>query len=86
MLAFPFTNGLAMDKAPKHQVGEYLALYTMAFSLAHIVGPPIAMYVADIYGYNAVWWLMGAISLLILILIERLKTAVKIRDLKLKLV
>ena len=82
MLGFPFTNGLAMDKAPENKAGEYLGLYTMAFSLSHIVGPAVGMQVAEKFGFDAVWFLMGIIGLLAITLIERLKRTIKARDLK----
>ena len=86
MLAFPFTNGLAMDKAPENKTGEYLALYTMAFAFSHIIGPAIGMQFADKFGYNSVWFLMGVVALIAIVLIEQLKRSIIARDLKLNLV
>lgn len=85
MLAFPFANALAMDRAPKNKTGEYLALFTMAFSISHIVGPPVGMQVADKFGYNSVWFLIGAVALIAILLIEKLKHDVKVRNMRLKM-
>ena len=36
MIAFPFSNAFAMERAKKGNQGEYMALYGIAFSLGHI--------------------------------------------------
>ena len=38
MLAFPYSNAFAMQRAKKGHPGEYMALYSIAFSLAHVFG------------------------------------------------
>ena len=43
MLAFPFTNNFAMTRAPEGKEGRYLALYSMAFSFAHIFSAKTGM-------------------------------------------
>jgi predicted MFS family arabinose efflux permease len=83
MLSFPFSNALAMDKAPKNQMGEYLALYTMAFAFSHIVGPNLGVQIADKWGYNACWLVMGAICIIAVLLTQDLKKSIKERDRKL---
>jgi predicted MFS family arabinose efflux permease len=83
MLAFPFSNALAMDKAPANQMGEYLALYTMAFSASHIVGPNLGVQLADKFGYNVCWMAMGIFCVIAVLLTEDLKKDIKVRDTKL---
>lgn len=36
IMAFPFSNAVALNRAPKGQEGQYMGLYTMSFSLAQI--------------------------------------------------
>jgi len=64
MLAFPFTNNFAMNRAPLGKEGRYLALYSMAFSLAHIFSAKTGMEVIDRFGYEANWYLMGGLGML----------------------
>ena len=64
MLAFPFTNNFAMNRAPKGSEGRYLALYSMAFSCAHIFSAKTGMEVIDRFGFFANWFLMGGLGLL----------------------
>lgn len=64
MLAFPFTNNFAMNRAPSGNEGRYLALYSMAFSCAHIFSAKTGMEVIDRFGFFANWFLMGGLGLL----------------------
>ena len=50
MFAFPFSNSFALSRAPRGHEGRYMALYTMTFSLAHIVSSKMGMQIIDIYG------------------------------------
>lgn len=68
MLAFPFTNNFAMNRAPSGKEGRYLALYSMAFSFAHIFSAKTGMEIIDRFGYITNWFVMGALGLLAVIL------------------
>ena len=68
MLAFPFTNNFAMNRAPSGNEGRYLALYSMAFSCAHIFSAKTGMEVIDRFGFMANWFLMGGLGLLAVLL------------------
>ena len=60
MFAFPFSNSFAIGRAPKGHEGRYMALYTMSFSLAHIVSSKTGMTIIDNYGYQTNWIFMGS--------------------------
>ncbi|MCF6347165.1 MAG: MFS transporter [Flavobacteriaceae bacterium] len=77
MLAFPFTNAFAMTRAVKGKEGLYMALYTMAFSLAHIFSAKTGMEVIDRFGFDANWYLMGVLSLIAAALSVWLKRVLK---------
>ncbi len=64
MFCFPFSNSFAMGRAPRGQEGRYMALYTMTFSLAHIVSSKAGMGIISRWGYNANWLFMGCAGLL----------------------
>jgi predicted MFS family arabinose efflux permease len=64
MLAFPFSNNFAMSRAPSGSEGRYLALYSMAFSCAHIFSAKTGMEVIDRFGFFANWFLLGGLGLL----------------------
>ncbi|SFS59282.1 MDR family MFS transporter [Lutibacter maritimus] len=77
MLAFPFTNNFAMSRAPIGKEGRYLALYSMAFSLAHIFSAKTGMEVIDRFGFAANWYLMGGLGLLAMVLMIWLRKSLK---------
>lgn len=63
MFCFPFSNSFAMGRAPRGHEGRYMALYTMTFSLAHIVSSKTGMEIISHWGYNANWFFMGTAGL-----------------------
>lgn len=73
MLAFPFTNNFAMNRAPVGNEGRYLALYAMAFSCAHIFSAKTGMEVISRFGFSANWFLMGGLGLLAVFLMVWLR-------------
>lgn len=64
MFAFPFSNAVALSRAPKGHEGRYMAIYTMSFSLAHILSAKIGMELINYYGYQANWFFMGMLGVL----------------------
>lgn len=61
MLNFPFLNTIAMKRSERGKPGEYMALFTMAFSVSHILGHKIGMYLIGEWGYTVTWYFMGAV-------------------------
>ena len=78
MLAFPFTNNFAMNRAPSGKEGRYLALYSMAFSFAHIFSAKTGMEIIDRFGYAANWYLMGSLGLLAVVLMLWLRNSLRV--------
>ena len=75
ILSFPFSNAFAMGRAPKGQEGRYMALYTMSFSLAHIVSSKVGLEIIGHFGYSANWFVMGTfgvVAMLFCIWLQRL--------------
>ena len=68
MLAFPFTNNFAMNRAPIGKEGKYLAMYTMAFSMAHIFSAKTGMEIIERFSFEANWYVMGSLGLLAFLL------------------
>lgn len=73
MLAFPFGNAFAMTRAVRGKEGLYMALYSMAFSMAHIFSAKTGMEIIARFGFNMNWYLMGLLSLIAVFLSYRLK-------------
>lgn len=66
MFAFPFSNSVALSRAPKGHEGRYMAIYTMSFSMAHILSAKVGMEIIEYFkkdGYQMNWFFMGSIGL-----------------------
>ncbi|WP_310377614.1 MFS transporter [Flavobacterium sp.] len=74
---FPFANGFAMSRAPKDQVGRYMALYTMSFSLAHIISSKLGLEIISRFGYTTNWIVMGSFGIAAMLFCLKLKQMIK---------
>lgn len=77
MIAFPFSNAFAMDRARKGNQGEYMALYTISFSIAHIFGHNAGMQMVDKLGYDTTWYIITILSVICIFLLFVLKVYVQ---------
>jgi len=64
MFSFPFSNSVALSRAPKGHEGRYMAIYTMSFSSAHILSAKMGMEIIEYFGYQINWLVMGSLGLL----------------------
>ncbi|MDH7444494.1 MFS transporter [Aquimarina sp. 2201CG14-23] len=74
MISFPFGNAFALDRSKKGRQGAYMGLYSMSFSVAHILGHNSGMQFINIYGYHNAWLFMAgiaAIGTFLLFLVKR---------------
>lgn len=73
MIAFPFSNAFAMERAKKGNQGEYMALYAISFSMAHIFGHKAGMQMVDGFGFDKTWYtitLIGGFCVLLLLILK----------------
>ena len=66
IMAFPFANSFAMSYAPPARLGEYSGLYTMSFSMAHLLAPLLGMQIAENFGFSVLWYAAFGLSSAIL--------------------
>jgi predicted MFS family arabinose efflux permease len=52
MIAFPFSNAFAVERAKKGNQGEYMALYSIAFSVSHILSHNAGMHLVSKFGFE----------------------------------
>mgnify|MGYP000085442133 FL=1 len=69
MIAFPFSNAFAMDRAKKGNQGEYMALYSISFSIAHIFGHNAGMQMTDKLGFDNTWLIITGLAALCVFLL-----------------
>jgi len=73
MFAFPFSNSVALSRAPKGHQGRYMAIYTMSYSLAHIFSAQAGLGIigyytkhnySQLFAYTMNWLFMGTLGLM----------------------
>ena len=75
MVAFPFSNSFAVERAKKGNQGEYMALYAIAFSLSHIFSHNAGMQMVNKFGFEFtlnVLTILGLVGVGILFLLMRI--------------
>ncbi|SFW65579.1 MFS transporter [Cellulophaga fucicola] len=73
MIAFPFSNAIAMERSKRGNQGEYMALYSIAFSISHIFAHNYGMHSIANNGYTFTWNVITIISVLGILLLLLLK-------------
>ncbi|MCL7753804.1 MFS transporter [Polaribacter sp. Z022] len=74
MIAFPFSNAFAVERAKKGNQGEYMALYSISFSLSHIFSHNVGMQMVDEFGFEFTWYtttIFALVGVLILMYLLR---------------
>lgn len=65
ILAMPFMSSYMMQRAGANNMGAYAAIYSMAWSIAHVISPLISMQIIAHYGFSYLWFFMAATCLLV---------------------
>lgn len=73
MIVFPFSNSFALDRAKRGLKGEYMALYSIAFSISHIFAHNLGFHLIDALGFHMTWIIMSLSGLIGLGLLLYLK-------------
>ena len=47
VISFPFSNAFALSRSTPGRRGQFMGLYSMAFSTAFIIAPPLGMWIAE---------------------------------------
>lgn len=64
MLTLPFTATIAIKRAGRTNQGAYMGFNSLAFAAANIFSPYLGTFIADNFGYNALWMTTGTVLLL----------------------
>ena len=67
MLNFPFAYTYAVGLASQKHRGQYMALFAMTFSFAHIFAPSLGMQIADNWGYSTLWIILTQASIFVVL-------------------
>ncbi|WP_052184126.1 MFS transporter [Psychroserpens sp. Hel_I_66] len=79
MIAFPFSNSFAVDRAKKGNQGEYMALYSISFSIGHIFGHNAGLQMSATIGYDNTWYIVTAIAFAAAIILFILNNYLKLK-------
>jgi predicted MFS family arabinose efflux permease len=63
MLSMPFMNTFWVTRTVNENRGQYAGLYTVAWSIAQVLGPGTGGQIADHLGFNALWWIIGGVCI-----------------------
>ncbi|MEM8526925.1 MAG: MFS transporter [Bacteroidota bacterium] len=64
MASLPFLSTIALNRTNEHNRGRYMALFTMTYSISHIVAPNMGLQLAQGFGYQMMWYVIVGFSLL----------------------
>ncbi len=65
IFAMPFMMNFALSRAPKERQGQYSALYSMSYGIANIFAPSLALGIAAAYGFDAMFVVFIALSVMV---------------------
>jgi predicted MFS family arabinose efflux permease len=66
IVSMPFMNTFWIARTTNENRGQYAALYTVAWCSAQALGPFLGAQVAERFGYAALWWGTGVVSILLM--------------------
>ncbi len=76
MINFPFANRFAMERSDTGKAGSYMALYTIAFSIAHIIGHNAGLQAIANFGYEFTWYVAAGLLVIAAVITLYLKVVV----------
>ena len=82
MIAFPFSNAFAAERAKKGNQGEYMALYSISFSIAHIFGHNAGLQMTNQLGFDTTWYIIAGIAAICALILFLLNNHLKIKTVK----
>ncbi|TDE15415.1 MFS transporter [Dyadobacter psychrotolerans] len=62
MLTLPYMNTLVVSRSTESNRGKYSAAYSLSWAVAQVIGPASGGYVAENFGYNALWIVLVVLS------------------------
>jgi predicted MFS family arabinose efflux permease len=62
MLVMPFSSNYVYGRSSGSKQGQYMALYTMAYSVANILAPLFGTQVIAAWGYSTLWYLLAILA------------------------
>lgn len=64
---FPFTNNFAYSRSNDQNRGSYMGYYSMSFSIALIFSPILGFRIANLFGYDVLFYVLAGTGLLMVV-------------------
>ncbi len=64
IINMPFAATFWMNRSNERNRGQYAGLFTISWAVAQIIGPWSGAKIADTYGFDILWWILGGVSIL----------------------
>jgi predicted MFS family arabinose efflux permease len=64
MFVMPFSSNFVFGRSEGAKQGQYMALYTMSYSVANILAPFLGTQVIAHWGYNTLWTMVAALAMI----------------------
>ena len=64
MYKIPFANAFALNRSNAKNRGTYMSFYVMTFSVSNVIAPVFGLQIADKYGYDLLWTILGVLCLI----------------------
>lgn len=78
IIAFPFSNAFALERAKRGNQGEYMALYSIAFGIAQTFGHNTSMQLVDEFGFEFTWYASSILMIICILFLIALKQRMKV--------
>ena len=62
IFVMPFSSNYVMSRSPGGQLGQYMGIYTMAYSCSNTLAPLLGTQIIANWGYTALWSLAAALA------------------------
>lgn len=65
IFVMPFSSNYVMGRSPEGKLGQYLGVYTMAYSCSNILAPLLGTQIIAHWGFNTLWISAGLLSMVV---------------------
>ena len=73
MMMFPFINTYWVARSKEHNRGQYASIFTISFSLAHVMAPTVGSQIVKHFGYDVLWDVVTGICIIAAIFFYQFK-------------
>jgi MFS family permease len=67
IFVMPFSSNFVYSRLGEGKQGQYVAMYTIAYSVANIVAPLVGTQIIAAWGYHILWTCAGVLALIVFI-------------------